>query len=251
VKLAVLVPHKDREVYQQFQRQYLTTYLKEQGISHNIVFCEQQNNELFNKSKTLNVAFQFAYNNYNPDYIIVNDVDIVPLTLNYSYNNIAEVWFGDAGGVKLLSSDFIRVNGYNPNFKGWGYEDSEFWHRLHINNIENKKWSEHVVHAEMINLEMSETDSLVASQEYFGRANPPRFFAPWENELTSHITIKHPRTWDTPDNRKQNAELCDRVKLLPKTEAIKYFSENGLSQVASTPSIVVSETDTVAEIYWQ
>jgi hypothetical protein len=250
MKLAVLVPHKDREVYQQFQRQYLTTYLEKQGINHNIVFCEQQNNELFNKSKTLNVAFQFAYTNYNPDYVIVNDVDIVPLNLDYSYNNTAEVWFGDAGGVKLLSSDFIRVNGYNPNFKGWGYEDSEFWHRLQINDVKHKKWSDFAVQAEMINLEI-EGDSLSVSQSYFGTVNPPRFFAPSEHPLTSHITIKHPRTWDTPDGRQQNAELCDGIKLLPKTDAIRYFLENGLSQVASTPSVVISETDTVAEIYWQ
>jgi hypothetical protein len=250
MKLAVLVPHKDREVYQQFQRQYLTTYLEKQGIPHNIVFCEQQNNELFNKSKTLNVAFQFAYKNYNPDYVIVNDVDIVPLNLDYSYNDTAEVWFGDAGGVKLLSSDFIRVNGYNPNFKGWGYEDSEFWHRLQINDIKHKKWSDFAVQAEMINLEI-ERDSLSVSQSYFGTVNPPRFFAPSEHPLTSHITIKHPRTWDTPDGRQQNAELCDGIKLLPKTDAIRYFLENGLSQVASTPSVVISETDTVAEIYWQ
>jgi hypothetical protein len=247
MKLAVLVPHKDREVYQEFQRQYLTTYLEKQGISHNVVFCEQQNDEVFNRSKTLNVAFQFAYNNYRPDYVIVNDVDIVPLNLDYSYSDVAEVWFGDAGGVKLLSSDFIRVNGYNPNFKGWGYEDSEFEHRLHINDIEHKKWSDFAVQAEMINLEI-EGDSLSVSQGYFGKENPPRFFAPSEHPLTSHITIKHPRTWDTPDRRKQNAELCDGVKLLPKTEAIKYFLENGLD---STPSVVVSETDTVAEIYWQ
>lgn len=247
MKLAVLVPHKDREVYQQFQKQYLTTYLEKQGISHNVVFCEQQNDEVFNRSKTLNIAFQFAYNNYRPDYVIVNDVDIVPLNLDYSYSDTAEVWFGDAGGVKLLSSDFIRVNGYNPNFKGWGYEDSEFEHRLHINDIEHKKWSDFAVQAEMINLEI-EGDSLSVSQGYFSKENPPRFFAPWEHPLTSHITIKHPRNWDTPDRRKQNAELCDGVKRLPKTDAIKYFLENGLD---STPSVVVSETDTVAEIYWQ
>ena len=247
VKLAVLVPHKNREIYQQFQKQYLTAYIKNQGIPHNVVFCEQRNDEIFNKSKTLNVAFQFAYNNYRPDYVIVNDVDTIPLNLDYSYNGTAEIWFGNAGGVKLLSSDFVQVNGYNPNFKGWGYEDSEFEHRLYINNIEHRRWSDFAVQAEMINFEIDK-DSLSFSQIYFGKENPPRFYAPSEHPLTSHIVVKHPRTWYTLDYKKQNAQLLDRVKLLPKTEAIKYFLENGLD---FTPSVVASETDTVTEIYWQ
>ncbi len=58
-----------------------------------------------------------------------------PERLDVYYNN-GKVLVGahnSVGGCVLGRRDnIIKANGYNPNFKGWGYEDNEFPKRVHI-----------------------------------------------------------------------------------------------------------------------
>lgn len=56
--------------------------------------------------------------------------------LDTSKNNLGEsgaLIKNSCGGCFILEKDFFKsVNGFNPNFYGWGYEDSEFRDRLKI-----------------------------------------------------------------------------------------------------------------------
>jgi predicted glycosyltransferase involved in capsule biosynthesis len=55
------------------------------------------------------------------------------LQVNYSNGRVLVGSLGSVGGCVLGRRDnVISSNGYNPNFKGWGYEDNEFPRRVHI-----------------------------------------------------------------------------------------------------------------------
>ena len=55
------------------------------------------------------------------------------LSINYNDGNILVGAHSSVGGCVLGRRDnIIKANGYNPNFKGWGYEDNEFPKRVHI-----------------------------------------------------------------------------------------------------------------------
>lgn len=55
------------------------------------------------------------------------------LSINYDDGNILVGAHNSVGGCVLGRRDnVIKANGYNPNFRGWGYEDNEFPKRVHI-----------------------------------------------------------------------------------------------------------------------
>lgn len=55
------------------------------------------------------------------------------LDINYNDGNILVGAHNSVGGCVLGRRDnVISSNGYNPNFKGWGYEDNEFPRRVYV-----------------------------------------------------------------------------------------------------------------------
>ena len=251
MKLAVILPHKDREVYKEFQKVYLTEYLKAQNIEHKVYFVEQKRDGLFNRAKSINVGVKFAEKDFLPEYLVISDIDMVPINIEYSYAGFAEVWFGNAGGVKVLLSDFMAVNGFNNKFEGWGYEDSEFWNRLNVLQIKNNIWKLYHPEAELVDLELRSSDTKIHSKEYYGIPNPPRFFMPSEKEVTRHIDVLYPKTWLFPYQKQNNANLCDSIKKKPQTEAIDYFRLNGVNEISLESIGSTPISDTVTELYWE
>jgi hypothetical protein len=248
-KLAVILPHKDRREFKEFQASYLPYYILNQGIDCKVFFCEQTGGGIFNKSKTLNFGFKFCMEDYNPDYVVVGDIDMVPMSIDYRWGGIAEAWFVNAGGLRILASDFTRVNGYNNNFRGWGYEDSEFWFRLDCFGVKNRRWAP-PPKSEMVDLEMQSLDSKSFSLSYFGCDNP-RFFHRSENPVTKHITFMPKKTWYTEDNKKRNLGLMESVRAMPKEERMFYFMSNGLNEISLGEINVNSNGSHVAEISYE
>lgn len=250
-KLALILPHKDREIYKEFQRTYFPAYLHRQNIDYKVILCEQKNLNTFNRAKTINMAFKFASEKYKPDYIVVGDIDLVPLNIDYRYRGIAEVWFGNAGGLKISSKAFTKANGFNNNFVGWGYEDSEFWRRLQVLDIEVEVWKERLLYpAEMVDLEMHNLDSRGHSFSYFGMDNP-RMFHPSEKEITKHIRTLYPKTWLTDEGKANNAAFCNSIQAMPKEEAINYFKVNGLNEIKLSDVQFVSDINNLVEVFWE
>ncbi len=249
MKLAVIVPTKNREVYKTFQKSYLPAYLNKQGIIAKVFFVEQQDNLLFSRAAAANAGVLYALETYNPDYLVFNDVDLVPLNVSYTYNKSAEIWFCNAGGIKILTKDFILINGYNNSFRGWGYEDSELCHRLNTFEVPNVQWNLEAPNGtEMVDLEMSTLDSRAHSIGYFGGLTNLRFYHPREVAVTSGVNTIYEKTWLAPTIKQNNADLCDAIKSLPKPDALSYFMRHGLNQINTKNITVVSDTDTLAEI---
>lgn len=249
MKLAVIFPTQNREVYKTFQKSYLPAYLNKQGITAKVFFAEQQDNLLFSRSRAVNAGVLYALETYSPDYLVISDVDLVPLNVPYTYNKSAEVWFCNAGGLKILTKDFILINGYNNSFRGWGYEDSELWHRLDTFGVPNVDWKfEAPKGTEMVDLEMINRDSRAHTTGYFNGLTNLRFYHPSEVAVTSGVNTIYEKNWLDPNTQQNNAALCDAIKSLPRLDALPYFMRHGLNQINTRNITVVSDTDTSAEI---
>src|SRR6266404_1436206 len=80
-----------------------------------------------------------------------------------------------------MAADFVRANGYNPDFVGWGDEDVEFYHRLEYVGSAVREWHRmpESRQAVVVNLEwpeISDDEALSWSRRYFGyEASGPRF----------------------------------------------------------------------------
>lgn len=110
------------------------------------------------------------------------------LIVNYNDGNVLVGSTTSVGGCVLGRRDnIIKANGYNPNFKGWGYEDNEFPRRVHIMGFAVTKLS-----------------------------NPKA--ALW------HLPHDGPGASKKVENpyHEQNRQICSFVETAPKDEVVKY-----------------------------
>lgn len=146
-KLAVLVPFRDRfEELLEFVP-YLNEYLNRQNIIHDIFILNQVDTLRFNRASLINVGYLYVKNHY--DYIVMHDVDLLPLNENLSYDYPEEPMHLAAptlhpryhydkfiGGILLINRQhFALVNGLSNKYWGWGLEDDEFYVRLKDANL--------------------------------------------------------------------------------------------------------------------
>lgn len=158
-KYSIIISYRDRE-------DHLTTLLprlKElfQDKNYEIIIAEQDDQDKFQKNSLYNIAALRA----TGDILIFHDVDYYPTdNVDYYTNNsiplypVRQVLFLDknnqprnlqdipggyqnfvndvsdhSGGVFVLTKDlFIKVNGLNPYYKGWGKEDDDTRDRLRL-----------------------------------------------------------------------------------------------------------------------
>lgn len=140
-KLGIIVPYKNREEQLQKFKKEIPSFLKSQSITdYSIIVVNQTDKKKFNRGKLLNIGFLEA-EKQGCDYVIFHDVDMLPITADYSYSNkplqIANTFLKDGdftrtiqrnyfGGVTLFSvKDFKTINGYSNKYKGWGFEDDD------------------------------------------------------------------------------------------------------------------------------
>jgi hypothetical protein len=249
MRLGVIIPHKDREEFKNFQELYLTQYLESQGLEHKVFFCEQRDDQMFSRAASLNVGFKFCWEDYRPDYVVVGDVDMVPLNVDYEWGGVAEAWFINAGGFKLLAADFIAANGYNNNFRGWGHEDSEFWLRLGSVGVKNTKWRPSYK-AEVVDLEMKCSDSEAKSVWYFGNKTNVRFYRSDEAEVTREVVSSVKKTWYSDQGSLANKEMLERIRAMPRDKRSSFFSKNGLNSIDPEKIRVASNSTRVANLYF-
>ncbi|KAI4460438.1 beta-14-galactosyltransferase [Holotrichia oblita] len=83
-KLAVLVPFRDRfDELLQFAP-YIHSFLDKQHINHNIFVLNQVDPYRFNRASLINVGY--LYTSETHDYIVMHDVDLLPLNDQLSYD---------------------------------------------------------------------------------------------------------------------------------------------------------------------
>jgi len=114
------------------------------------------------------------------------------MQVNYSDGNVLVGSLGSVGGCVLGRRDnIIKANGYNPNFKGWGYEDNEFPRRVHVFGFSVSKLTnnKHVL-----------------------------WHLPHDGPGAS-VKVENPY-------HEQNRQICSFVETAPKSDVIKYTKES-------------------------
>jgi hypothetical protein len=125
-----------------------------------------------------------------------------------------------------MVADFVRANGYNPDFVGWGDEDVELYHRLEHVGSEVREW--HRIpesrQAVIVNLEwpeMSDDEALSWSRRYFGTRTGCRSYERYDKS----------RDFLELSQQQRNHVLWNRVRALPPDEKTSYIARTGLNRV--------------------
>lgn len=155
-KLGIIVPYRNR--YKQLVdfKKAIKRYLEDKEIDYELIIVEQDDGTAFNRGKLLNVGFIRA-KEYDCDYVVFHDIDMIPTEVDYSYSDIPlhlavdltggrgfkRVIFDNYfGGVTMFPVEmFEKVNGYSNLYWGWGYEDDDLMYRCirHGLPMNNKK----------------------------------------------------------------------------------------------------------------
>lgn len=239
-RLAVLVPYRDRERYLEVFAREVPAYMERANGIHDyaIYVAEQVSPDLFNVSLSRNVAACAALADGGFDYFVFHNVDIIPVAgIDYGPRPFNVAWFLDAGSCKVRVSDFVRANGYNPAFVGWGDEDTEFYHRLESVGSQVREW--HRIpesrDAVAINLdwpELPDEESLRQSQSYFGHQDAGPRFATWNRAIHGRPHVPYDKSGFLHEaQRARNHALWGRVRHLPKEMKLAYLKANGLNRV--------------------
>lgn len=145
-KLGVIVPYRNRYEHLQEFKKSIVEYLESKNIDFKIIIVEQDNAKLFNRGMLCNIGFIEAQKE-NCDYIVIHDVDMIPVDVDYSYSNVPihlatdnipfESYFG---GITMFPTDiFTKINGFSNLYWGWGFEDDDLRYRCAKNNIPFEK----------------------------------------------------------------------------------------------------------------
>lgn len=147
LKMAVIIAYRDRASHLiEFLRVFPSIVNKDRElpIDYHIFVIEQANDRLFNKGKLFNAGFLLTKDDY--DYFCFHDVDMMPVSVDYSYPNVPThlaatisqfqekqglpypTYFG--GAILLNKKDFITINGFSNHYEGWGAEDDDLLFRI-------------------------------------------------------------------------------------------------------------------------
>jgi len=150
MKLAIIIPYRDRRDNLDIFLPHMVNFLKNKQIDYEIYIIEQFDDKPFNYGKLCNVGV--SQTNEIADYYCFHDVDVLPLNDNadYSYKDIPTQLFYENSNKKILlpydqffggvvvmnKEDFLKVNGFNNNYWGKGYVDLDLLYRCEKNNIQ-------------------------------------------------------------------------------------------------------------------
>ncbi len=140
-KLGIIVPYRNRYEHLENFKQAIINYFSNGRIDYELIIIEQDDAKLFNRGMLLNIGFIYA-KKLKCDYVVFHDVDMIPLSVDYSYSlkplhlatdfyysegekkrDIFDTYFG---GVTMFPTEvFESIDGYSNKYWGWGYEDDD------------------------------------------------------------------------------------------------------------------------------
>jgi hypothetical protein len=142
-KLGIIVPYRNRFEHLEEFKKSITKYLNDTGYTdYVIIVVEQDDAKLFNRGMLCNIGF-IESQNQNCDYVVIHDVDMIPIVVNYTFSKTPIHLATDTipfksyfGGITLFPSDlFKKINGFSNLYWGWGFEDDDLRYRCVKNNI--------------------------------------------------------------------------------------------------------------------
>ncbi|XP_067651702.1 beta-1,4-galactosyltransferase 3-like isoform X2 [Haliotis asinina] len=142
VRLAVVIPYRDREQHLGILLNNLIPFLKKQQADFTIFVAEQTPGGIFNRGLMINAGVAAALKADNFTCIVIHDVDLIPETSNNYYRcrenplhlSTASAKYGyklpypsyAGGNIAISPSQFKRINGFSNWYFGWGGEDDDF-----------------------------------------------------------------------------------------------------------------------------
>jgi len=135
-KLSIIVPYRNRKEHLDKFLPVIESCKFLDGIDYEIVIVEQEEGKPFNRGKILNIGAVYSKNS---TYYCFHDVDMLPISSDYSYVSIPTHLASEAqqfgfklpyngyfGGVTLFDKySFTKINGYSNDYWGWGAEDDD------------------------------------------------------------------------------------------------------------------------------
>lgn len=144
-RLCVLVPFRDRETELGEFVPHLKTFLRSQKVDNEFIILNQTDGFRFNRASLINVGW-FEADRIGCDYIVMHDVDLLPMNPDLEYTfpgegivrHIAAPQYHPkynyekfVGGILMLTThDYKRIHGMSNKYWGWGLEDDEFYLRI-------------------------------------------------------------------------------------------------------------------------
>ena len=159
MKLGVCIPYRDigdgvRKKHLDTLVPHLEKFFGDRNIDFRCYIGHQVDEKKFNRSGTKNVAYLAAKED-GCDYMAFHDVDMLPHDdVDYSHpgdtpkhiatylsqwdNTLRDIeYFG--GCVLFTTEQFEKVNGYNPNYWDWGFEDDDLFYRCQLEGMVNNR----------------------------------------------------------------------------------------------------------------
>jgi hypothetical protein len=240
-RLAILVPYRNRERYLRIFLSEVPKYLERvNGVTDYAIYvAEQQSPDLFNLALSRNVAALVALDDEAFTHFVFHDVDVIPLHhIDYRPRSFNVAWFLSAGSCQIKTEDFVKANGYNPGFAGWGDEDVEFYHRLSHLGSDLREWhrTPESREAVVMNLEwpdLADNEALAWSRRYFGHETSGPRFVPYRCSVSNGNLQRYDKSkdfWEVGQQQRNNT-LWNQIYMLPPAEKTSYFAQNGLSRV--------------------
>ncbi|PIO63054.1 N-acetyllactosaminide 3-alpha-galactosyltransferase, partial [Teladorsagia circumcincta] len=138
-------PYRNREEELSEFAPHMTKFLRGQRVDHYLIVMNQTDEFRFNRASLINVGW-FECDRLGCDYMVMHDVDLLPLNPEISYRfpgegvvkHISAPQFHPKynytkfiGGVLMLTmNDYKALNGMSNKYWGWGLEDDEFYLRI-------------------------------------------------------------------------------------------------------------------------
>lgn len=145
----IIIPYRNRKQHLDYFIEHSVPLIVKNMPNTKIIIIEQNNDELFNRGKLMNVAFK-EYQNLTHNFI-THDVDINPFeetiqtfyTKKLNDNQVIGIYTscaGTLGGIiKISSLSIFKCNGFPNNYRGWGCEDKALQNRVEYYNISIQK----------------------------------------------------------------------------------------------------------------
>jgi len=214
MKLSIIIPFRDRFTHLGITVPRLRQVLAD--VDHEIIVVEQDDQNKFRRANLLNEGARQA----TGDLLVFHDVDYYPKNVQYyDFANPTDVFlpvkrvtfvyndltpkpleqvpggyrhFRDGvdadffGGVEVFRREaFFKINGFSPDFIGWGFEDADLRERVAAHNLSVAR-----SHTNEF-LALDHVDSGPASNDPDFHGNI-RKWQTWRNNLSRGINNCHP-----------------------------------------------------------
>ena len=242
-KLTIVVPYRDRpkqyEIFLFHSKIYFNEDKLDKYLNLKLCFLEQANDKPFNLGSLNNAGF--LINEDYLDYIVINNVDFLPMITDYSYseNPMLLIKYGYdnlpiipskdprlivkapkrenvfLGSILIPKNVFKKVNGYSNSYWGWGFEDTDMKKRLDTNKIKvdyRDGFYQPLIH-DNLGYDMNEEKKVVPSKYHLN------------NQKTFN------ENWKDHQNYLKDGINNFKYKVISNEEVYKNFRNNALFEI--------------------